>query len=56
MLFHGENPGRHELGELPLGSVFPAALLLGVLLAVGISPSLLLDLIPGAVRMMVGQS
>lgn len=54
-LFHGSNPGRHELAELPLRSVLPAAALLGVLLAVGISPSLVLELIPGAVRMMIGQ-
>lgn len=54
-VFHGSNPGNHELGELSLRCAVPVALLLGVLLAVGISPSLLLDLIPGAVRMMVGQ-
>lgn len=54
-LFHGENPGLHELGELPLRCVVPVALLLSVLLAVGISPSLLLDLLPAAVRMTVGQ-
>lgn len=55
-LFHGANPGQHELGELPGRCVMPAAMLLSVLVAVGVSPSLLLDLIPGSLKWIVGQS
>ncbi|MEM0970571.1 MAG: NADH-quinone oxidoreductase subunit M [Verrucomicrobiota bacterium] len=49
-LFHGENPGEENMRDLGVSTVVPAALLVAVLLAVGIRPSLLLDLIPDVVE------
>jgi len=49
-VFHGEATGDHRLAELPLRTLFPVAL------AVGIRPSLVLDLVPGTVELLLEAS